>query len=108
MIIKHSSDEMTEVAGKYYELKARKKAIDEAIKEFEAILKSGMEERGSTKVLFGDFDVLLKKVAGSYTVDSEKLRADGLYEKYSKPKAGYTQIVVTKVDGDAIRGRAPF
>ena len=94
-IIKHADDEMALKAAELVDLKAAKKSIDDRIKETEKILKDGMEERSSTEAVFGANTVSYIKVAESRTVDTDRLKADGLYDRYSKPKAGYTQVKVS-------------
>lgn len=94
-IIKHADDEMALKAAELVDLKAAKKGIEDRISKIESTLKEGMEERSATEVVFGQNLVSYVKVAESRTVDSAKLKADGLYDRYSKPKAGYTQVKVS-------------
>lgn len=101
---KIADDAMSSLAKEFLELGAAKKGIDDRIEEVKKSLKQGMEERSSVEAVFDGNKVSIVKVAGSVTVDSEKLKADGLYDKYSKLKAGYTQVKVAPYKASKPKG----
>lgn len=77
------------------ELKALKAATEKELKALEGEVKSAMNAAGETDMVFGSYAAKLSHVDGGLTVDTDALKADGLYEKYSKPKADYDRLVVT-------------
>lgn len=48
-----------------------------------------------TKTFDNGYTVEIQKVAGSMMVDTAKLKAAGLFDQYSKPKAGSTQVRIS-------------
>lgn len=98
-MIKIADADMASFAEELASLKASKKGIEERISKVESALKEGMEERSATEAVFGSSRVSIVKVAETRTVDTAKLKADGLYDRYSKPKAGYTQVKVSLAAG---------
>ncbi len=75
----------------FYRLKKEIEAIDARVK---AVLLENMKKEDIKKV---DNDIFTATyVAGSFktSVDTEKLKADGLYEKYTKrtPSSGYVRL----------------
>lgn len=70
------------------------KAIEEKTKEIkEAILKE-MEERGIPKIDLGDVTITYKAPSTRESVDSKKLREDGIYEKYTKTSNVKSSITI--------------
>ena len=94
-MVKYADDVMAQAAQRQVEIKKKKKELEDMLVQNEKVLKEGMEERHTLCQQFGDNVVSIVKVAESLTVDSAKLKADGLYDKYSKKKAGYSQVRVT-------------
>lgn len=79
------------------ELKALKAATENELKALEEEVKSVMNATGETDLVFGSYAVKLSHVAGGLTVDTDALKAAGLYEKYSKSEADYDRLTI--VDG---------
>ena len=77
-----------------FELRAQKKEIEEQLKDAESKLKKGMG--GEPSGLAGGYFIEIQKVAASRIVDTVALKADGLFDKYSKEKAGYDKLLVKK------------
>ena len=70
------------------------KAIEEKTDEIkEAILKE-MEERGLSKIDLGDVTITYKSPTTKTSVDSEKLKEDGIYDKYTKTSNVKSSIMI--------------
>jgi len=78
-----------------FELRAQKNELEKKLKDAESKLKKGMG--GELSGVAGDYFVEIQKVAASRIVDAVALKADGLFDKYSKEKAGYDKLLVKKV-----------
>lgn len=81
-------------AEKVFKLRAQKKSIEEELEVFEKDLKADLAGNGISSGVYNGYFVELQKIAASRTVDTVKLKADGLYDKYSKVKAGYDKLSV--------------
>lgn len=93
---KEAEVKLCNAAAKVFELRAQKKAIEDELKGYEDKLKAGLNENNIMSGQFGNFNVKLTKVAASKVVDTVALKAAGLFEKYSKDKAGYDKLTVEK------------
>ena len=85
------------IAKKVFDLRAQKKAIEDELKACEQELKGKMNEIGVSADRIGDYYCEIQKIAASKIADVVRLKADGLFEKYSKDKAGYDKLLVSKV-----------
>ena len=85
------------LAAKVFDLRAQKKAVEDELKACEQDLKNMMNEIGVSADRVGEYYCEIQKIAASKIVDTFKLKADGLFEKYSKDKAGYDKLLVSKV-----------
>lgn len=85
------------LAAKVFALRAQKKALENDLSAFEKKLRETIGKFGFTVGTAGSYHCELQKVAGNKIVDADKLRADGLFEKYSKVTAGYEKLLVKKV-----------
>ena len=95
---KEAIEKLEPLCKRIVELKNIKEAAEKELKEAEAAVKDEMNAAGATTEMVGKYTVELTHVAPSTTVDTVKLKAAGLYEQYSKPKAGYDKLVVTDPD----------
>jgi len=105
---KEAIEKLEPLCARIVELKNQKEQVEKELKEAEAAVKAEMNAQNVLSDLIGKYTVELVKVAASRTVDTAKLKADGLYDKYSKPKAGYDILKVVDPDdaqGSARRGR---
>ena len=105
---KEAKEMLEPLCARIVELKNEKERIEKELKAAEATVKAKMNEEHVLSDLIGKYTVEITKVAESRTVDTAKLKADGLYDKYSKPKAGYDVLKVIDPDdaqGSARRGR---
>lgn len=82
--------------GTILRLKNQKKEIEETISAIEQKIKGQLVAEGKTDEAAGKFLVHIKTTPPTRIVDTAKLRADGLFEKYSKDKAGYDSLMVTE------------
>lgn len=89
--------EFAPVCARIVELDARVKKDSEELKKLKDALKKAMNAESLTDDVVGGYTVNLNHVAPSRIVDAAKLKEAGLFEKYSKEKAGYDTIVVTPV-----------
>ena len=58
--------------------------IENKIKEMKESILKEMEDRGLSKVEIGDVTITYKQPTTRISIDSKKLKEDGLYDKYSK------------------------
>ena len=58
--------------------------IENKIKEMKESILKEMEDRGLSKVELGDVTITYKQPTTRVSIDSKKLKEDGLYDKYSK------------------------
>jgi len=79
------------------ELKVQKAQVEKELKEAEATVKDRMNKENTISTVIGGYTANLIKVADGLTVDTEKLKADGLYDKYTKPKAGYETLKIAVI-----------
>lgn len=95
-MLKIADADMAAMAEELLGLDASKKKIESRMEVLKSSLKNGMSERSSTNAVFGGVVVTVTKVAGTLTPDVDKMKEDGIYVKYSKPKAGYTKLSVSR------------
>lgn len=85
------------LAESVFELRRQKKELEKKLSDAEAGLKSAMSGLGDLSGVAGGYFVEIQKIAASRVVDTVALKADGLFDKYSKEKAGYDKLLVKKV-----------
>lgn len=89
---------ITPLCDRIVELKALKEKIEKEIKEAEADVKQTMRDEKIFSDTVGKYLVTLNKVAGGRVADTAKLKADGLYDQYSKPKADYEVLKIVDLE----------
>ena len=94
MLSKESERRLEPLMGRIIELKKVKARTEAELKTAEADVKEALKMNGALKGTCGRFWYELTSVAGGLTVDTDKLKADGLFERYSKPKAGYDKLTI--------------
>lgn len=94
---KEAMDKMALEAEKVYELRMKKKAIEEELAVYENDLKADLAENGASAGVFNGYFVEITEVAATRAVDTVALKAAGLYDKYSKVKPGYKKLSVKQV-----------
>ena len=94
---KEAETKIAPIAQKVFDLRAQKKQIEDDLKAYEQQLKDELTKIGTVADRAGDYFCEIQKVAASKIVDAVKLKADGLFEQYSKDKAGYDKLLVKKV-----------
>lgn len=87
------------VCARICELRTARDRIEKELKEAEARVKDEFKSRAIESRMVGRFAVELTRVAESFIVDSAKLKADGLFDLYSKKKAGYDRLSVKDMGG---------
>ena len=81
--------------------KKAKAEADKTIKQCEKDLKDVFAaEDILTKTFQNGYTVEIQNVAGSMMVDTDKLKAAGLFDQYSKPKAGSVQVRISNPDDE--------
>lgn len=78
------------------ELQEIARSVDNELKTLKAELLKAMHAEGLDADRVGDFMVSVTHVTDGLTVDSAKLKLDGLYEKYAKKRAAYDKIDVRR------------
>lgn len=89
---KEAEDEIKLMAEGLADAKQRKAEAEEVIKNAEKFLKKTMADEKLDSVVVGDWTVTIIKTDTAKIVDTDKLKKDGLFEKYSKDRAGSTQV----------------
>lgn len=93
------------VAAELAKAKKAKAEAEEIIKNSEKALKEQFEADGILTHTFGNgYTIEIQKVAGSMMVDTAKLKAAGLFDQYSKPKAGSTQVRISNPNDEFLCG----
>jgi len=102
---KEAEMNLAETAKNLADAKRRKAEAEDVIKACEKAFKDAFEAESIMTHTFGNgYTVELQKVAGSMMVDTAKLRAAGLFDQYSKPKAGSTQVRISNPDDEFLCG----
>lgn len=70
------------------------KAMEEKTKEIKESILKEMEARGIENAVIGDVKISYKRPSIKTSVDTKKLKEDGLYEKYSKISAVKSSITI--------------
>jgi hypothetical protein len=94
---KEAETKIAPIAQKVFDLRAQKAQIEADLKAYEQQLKDEFTKIGTAADRAGDYFCEIQKVAPSKIVDTVKLKAAGLFEQYSKDKAGYDKLLVKKV-----------
>lgn len=84
--------------------KEKKAEAEEGIKKAEAVLKDLMSKENLITATVQNYTVEIVKVAPTKVVDTAKLKAAGLFEKYSKDKAGYQSVKITNPENEFLCG----
>ena len=79
-----------------FKLRAAKKEIEEKLTEVEKRIKDHLVSENKVDEAAGRFLIHLKKTPETMIVDTAKLKADGLFDRYSKVRAGSTSLMVTE------------
>lgn len=96
---------LAETAKNLADAKRRKAEAEDAVKVCEKAFKDAFEKEKIMTHTFGNgYTVEIQKVAGSMIVDTAKLKAAGLFDKYSKQKAGSTQVRISNPDDEFLVG----
>lgn len=93
---KEAMEKIALEAEKVYELRMKKKAIEEKLAVYENDLKADIADQDAPNGVYGGYFVKMTEVAATRTVDTVALKAAGLYDKYSKVKPGYKKLSVDK------------
>ena len=102
---KEAEDLCAKCAEDLAKAKKAKAEAEEKIKICEKDLKDVFAaEAILTKTFDNGYTVEIQKVAGSMMVDTAKLKAAGLFDQYSKPKAGSTQVRISNPDDEFLCG----
>ena len=95
-IIDNTEPTFEEKCEEIYRLRNAKKELEERLSNLEKSVKDELHAIGETDYRAGRFLVHIKTVAPSKVVDTAKLKANGLFEEYSKEKAGYESVLITE------------
>ena len=70
--------------------------LTESVKAEEAKVKDALNASGESEVEAGNFICKIVHVAESRIVDTAKIKKAGLFDEYSKTKAGYDALRITE------------
>jgi len=102
---KEAEMNLAETAKSLADAKRRKAEAEDAIKICEKAFKDAFEKDNIMAHTFKNgYTVEIQKVAGSMMVDTAKLKAAGLFDQYSKPKAGSVQVRISNPDDEFLVG----
>jgi hypothetical protein len=85
------------LSKKIYEARMAKKQLEDKLKKLEIDLKKQLNENKIEDATFGNIRVILTHVSATMICDGDKLKKDGLFEKYSKVKNGYDKLELAMV-----------
>ena len=94
---KETKEALEKTCARICELKNIKTEAEKELKTLEEEVKSAMNSAGETDCIFGSYAAKLIHVSGGFSVDTTALKADGLYDKYKKPRADYDKLAI--IDG---------
>ena len=96
---------LAETAKNLADAKRKKKEADDAIKACEKAFKTAFKKENILTYTFGNgYTVEIQTVAGSMIVDTDRLKEAGLFDKYSKEKAGSVQVRISNPDDEFLSG----
>lgn len=102
---KEAEMNLADTAKNLADAKRRKAEAEDAIKACEKAFKDAFEADNIMTHTFGNgYTVEIQKIAGSMMVDTAKLKAAGLFDQYSKQKAGSTQVRISNPDDEFLVG----
>ena len=79
-----------------YSLRLQKKQLEEQLAALEKEVKGYMAEQGKDDETAGRFIIHIKRTPPTQIVDTAKLKAAGLFETYSKTRAGSESVMITE------------
>ena len=89
--------EIAELAQQIYEKEKAAAELTKSVKEMKERIKQAIKEKGMMEYLAGDYTVILKDVPVTRIADTDAMKAAGIFDEYSKPKAGYTSVSVKAI-----------
>lgn len=102
---KEAEMNLAETAKNLAEAKRKKKEAEDAIKICEKAFKIAFKKENIMAHTFGNgYTVEVQTVAGCMIVDTDKLKEAGLFDKYSKPKAGSVQVRISNPEDEFLAG----
>ena len=78
-------------------LREQRDAISKKLSTLEGEVKAELEAAGLTEFRNGEYVAKLRVTPPGWIVDTAALKEHGLFEKFSKPKAGYTALSVKRL-----------
>ena len=81
---------------KIFDLRRQKKEIEAALSPLESKVKKEFAAENVLDQDIGAYTVHIKKMPETRVVDTEKLKAAGLFEQYSKLRKGSESVMVTE------------
>ena len=85
--------------------KFEKAKAEEAIKNAEKTIKDTMAaDNSSIYQCTNGYTLEIRRTAPTKVVDTAKLKEDGLFEKYSKDRAGFEQVGISNPDDEFLCG----
>ena len=88
-----TDETLSRKAHKLIQLKAQANALKAEISKLNDDVLAEVTERGGETTV-GNLLLKLKITPDSLIVDTEAIKAAGLFEKYSKPKKGSTSLII--------------
>ena len=101
---KESEDKFYAAAVMLAAAKEKKAEAEEAIKGAEKVLKDVMAAENVISATVQDYTVEIVKVGSTKVVDTAKLKKDGLFDQYSKDRAGFEQVKITNPNNEFLAG----
>ena len=89
-----------------FDLRLKKKEIEEKLSELEKNVKDTFTKADLMDAEIGRFLVHIKVTPETKIVDTAKLKADGLFEQYSKTRAGSQSLMLTEKNAAASSGKS--
>lgn len=86
--------EIAELAQQIYEKEKAAAELNKSVKDLKERIKKDLKEKEIMQCLVGDYAIILKDVPETKIADADVMKAAGIFDEYSKLKAGYTSVSV--------------
>jgi len=77
-------------------LRTERKRIEDALAISEKCVKDTLKSSHESKAVVGRYAIHLKQSPPARIVDTQRLKADGLFISYSKARSGYESLLITE------------
>lgn len=85
---------LVEMARQIYEKEKAIAELNKSVKDLKERIKKDLKEKEIMQCLVGDYAIIIKDIPETKIADTDAMKAAGIFDEYSKLKAGYTSVSV--------------